>query len=249
MNISYLSLKVYVQTWQHKHKNFLAILNNPQLLRNYEYIKKSEAHLEKFIFHFQQSLLNFIKSIYTLTDMTPMQIQMSLSDLEDELIYDNINTLSKTNLEYYPIKDKKLLFDKSSNYNTYTKNIPKNVKDKSKRNIFLPLYIKRSYLDKKIVRKFKLFIKKGKYDGNKIQNLSFWIIFSNENLLPPVRIEGVEYKSFNTNYLLWLFNKKGAAEMYEMFLKDAQFNTVLREILEYGKEDQDEKGKTGKLFL
>lgn len=60
-----------------------------------------------------------------------------------------------------------------------------------------------------------------------------------KNLLPPVKImlnhngHLIEHKSFNTQYLVWLFNQKGTSELFEMFIKDESENVVNNFIYEY----------------
>jgi len=90
-------------------------------------------------------------------------------------------------------------------------------------------FTKRENIDKKVLRKFRKFLK----DNNKkiAQELAgklFWNKFIQDNLLPPMKYqpENVEYKSFNTNYMVWLMSHKGAVELYEKFISE-HFEEIL----------------------
>lgn len=89
---------------------------------------------------------------------------------------------------------------------------------------FKPKYTKRENIDKKILRRFKFFLKETKWNI-KNSDQHFWIMFTSGNLFPPVKYhdniteENVDFKSFNAKYMLWLFGKIGARELYEEFIK------------------------------
>jgi len=58
---------------------------------------------------------------------------------------------------------------------------------------------------------------------NQIQK-EFWGHFIGENLLPPMKFkelaEEIEFKSFNTNFMIWLFSHTGSNELYDLFYSD-----------------------------
>jgi hypothetical protein len=117
--------------------------------------------------------------------------------------------------------------DPSSNWNTYTRTSTpqfKKLKTQLKDKVpflrdFSPKFLKKENIDKKVLRKFRKYIKA----NNVSLNLTgFWKDFNDLNLLPPMKYsEGdakIEFKSFNTNYILWLFSKPGAVELYKEFV-------------------------------
>jgi hypothetical protein len=94
-------------------------------------------------------------------------------------------------------------------------------------------FTKRENIDKKILRRFRKFLK----DNHKKSSLSyelmnlnkiFWNKFIADNLLPPMKyqVENVEYKSFNTNYMVWLMSHKGGVDLYEKFINE-HFDEIL----------------------
>jgi len=91
-------------------------------------------------------------------------------------------------------------------------------------------FTKRENIDKKkIIRKFRKFLKELKmkffdFELKNNSNRQFWLDFINENILPPMRYhdkktgEHIKFKSFNTNFIVWLFSQKEAAKFYEVFI-------------------------------
>ena len=118
-----------------------------------------------------------------------------------------------------------------SNLNFYNKPFIPKAKAKEKlKNIvpflreFKPRFLKKENIDKKILRKFRNYVKIiHKTDLKALDTFDklFWANFVNHNLLPPMKYdeEGlkVEFKSFNTKYLLWLFSKEGSVKLYTEF--------------------------------
>ena len=88
--------------------------------------------------------------------------------------------------------------------------------------------LKRENVDKKILRKFKKYLKtksKEKKDNeikNYINNNEFWPKYLTQNLMPPFvyEKEKISFKSFNTQYLCWFFEHKFSLELYNIFIKD-----------------------------
>jgi len=92
---------------------------------------------------------------------------------------------------------------------------------------FNPKSIKREEIDKKIIRKFKKYLKdkmRSKSFLHHFAGLSFWKDFTTNNLLPPMvykeNNEEIEFKSFNSNFIVWLFSKNEAKNLYNKFLDD-----------------------------
>lgn len=119
-----------------------------------------------------------------------------------------------------------------SNFNFYNKPYIPKIKSKEKlMNLvpflkdFKPKFLKKENIDKKILRKFRNYVKiiyKIEKDVFDNYDKHFWKDFTTINLLPPMKYENeykikVEFKSFNTKYLLWLFSKEGCAKMYQDF--------------------------------
>lgn len=142
------------------------------------------------------------------------------------------------------------LTDPNSNYNNFTKKYEiKTIPKKRFRDIhpflksFNPKFLKKENIDKKIFRRFRKFVKilfkKNRNFQVFTRNPFFWKKFYLKNLLPPVKIilnhngKLIEHKSFNTQYLIWLFNQDGTTELFEMFAKNESENVINNFIEEY----------------
>ena len=73
-----------------------------------------------------------------------------------------------------------------------------------------------------------------------------------KNLLPPVKItsnngEIIEHKSFNTQYLIWLFNQEGTSELFQLFIQKESENIINNFINEYKLSKSSEDGIIEKL--
>ena len=149
-----------------------------------------------------------------------------------------------------------ILTDPYSNYNNFTKKfVIKENKKKRFRDIhpflktFNPKFLKKENINKKIFRKFRKFFK-SYYKNNKnspiiSKNELFWKKFFINNLLPPVKIEEnegeiIEHKSFNTKYLLWLFNQEGANELFKLFIEKEKENIINNFVSEYNLHKSNE---------
>ena len=100
---------------------------------------------------------------------------------------------------------------------------------------FNPQFTKRENVDKKIIREFRTFIEENLKNNfinifyNELDlnfndiDIEFWQKFVNHELIPPMKYtesttkETVLFKSFNTNYLNWIFSRKGVDELFEKF--------------------------------
>ena len=90
-------------------------------------------------------------------------------------------------------------------------------------------FTKRENIDKKILRKFRKYLKEKRQKKtdcemeieNIIQNNKFWTDFINKNLLPPFIYteEEKEFKSFNTKYMFWIFEHSYSYELYNNFIQ------------------------------
>jgi hypothetical protein len=105
-------------------------------------------------------------------------------------------------------------------------NIPKQKLPHSKR--FNPKFTKRENLDKKIVRKFRKFLKESYWKQPQTfdicSNKEFWLKFVNEDVFPPSSFsylgQNYHFKSFNTSYICWLFSQKNAECYFNIFIKE-----------------------------
>ena len=139
--------------------------------------------------------------------------------------------------------------DPYSNYNNFTKKFK--VKNKVKKRFrdihpflktFNPKFLKKENIDKKIFRRFRKFVKSlYKEDSNSpifSKNPLFWKKFYIKNLLPPVKVvvdngELIEHKSFNTQYLIWLFAQEGTTELFKLFTQKELDNVINNFVSEY----------------
>lgn len=190
-----------------------------------------------------QNFLQFIESQNKpATPSTTVTSNESRINNSKNNINNNINNNLHTSQSY--------INDKNSNFHIYHKQFipktPKNEENLCKKlpllKSFKPKYTKRENIDKKILRRFKIFLKE-KYKERSINldhqsiDKHFWVMFINGNFLPPMKFidktkntsENIEFKSFNSKFLLWLFNKKGAKEFYDQFNKE-EGNSVLSAI-------------------
>ena len=195
-----------------------------------------------------------ISSNETITNEIKTQEKTENMEIVKEDIKENINEENKTdifkekNKEIVNYKKYNIFTDPNSNYNNFTKKytIENNIK-KRFRDIhpflknFNPKFLKKENIDKKIFRRFRKFVK-SLYKTNKnssifSKNAFFWKKFYIKNLLPPVKIidngELIEHKSFNSQYLIWLFNQEGTIELFKLFTKEESKNLINDFIREY----------------
>lgn len=176
----------------------------------------------------------------------------SFNVTQQEAIYNPLSTLSEIPIEdadETPIPNNTitLISDPNSNYHVYSKH-PSQKKDKSKNSFksenpflkdFNPKFLKKENIDKKILRRFRAYIKEINQktpDYLETFEKTFWNDFSDIKLLPPMQYTEspnklVEFKSFNTKYLSWLFSKNGAAELFNSFVQQ-QGNDFLNSLIE-----------------
>ncbi len=120
-------------------------------------------------------------------------------------------------------------------------------------NSFKPKYIKRETIDKKIIRTFKNYVVK----ENKAKRLEineakmdrvFFINLIYGNLSPPIDFvdgttgEVVKFNSFNCNFLLWFFSKKGVKDVYLQFINE-KGKEFINQLSEHYEISPDEKNQ------
>ena len=75
---------------------------------------------------------------------------------------------------------------------------------------------KRENIDKKLIRKFRKYLR-SKLKNN--TNISKFIKnFISESLFPPFSFEGNVFKSFNASYMIWIFCNKDILDYYEEYI-------------------------------
>jgi len=113
-------------------------------------------------------------------------------------------------------------------------------------------FTKRENIDKKVLRKFRKFLKE-KMKKNSINwygmgldenNKDFWMHFIADNLMPPMTFkemnDNVEFKSFNTNYMVWLLAHKGSVDLYNYYIQEQHDDLMKTFITKYNLKNQEE---------
>ena len=228
----------------------------PLLKQEKEIARNSEDKLKE----------NRCESITNNTEMKTQDFTVDIKDNLKEECFNKINTIdmktkNEENKEDEIINYRRYnyLTDPNSNYNNFSKKYEIKTNPKKRfRDIhpflktFNPKFLKKENIDKKIFRRFRKFVK-SLYKKNKnlpvfIKNPLFWRKFYVKNLLPPVKIvlnhngNLIEHKSFNTQYLIWLFNQQGTTELFEMFAKNELEFVINNFIEEYDLSESKEPG-------
>lgn len=179
-----------------KSENNPASTNNPQ---NFSQIKSKNHEIPKFIVK-NKDLSNYLNDKSSIVNsMTKNNFNVPRNKkVEDQTNYSGNSTC------------------KYSSFSEFNKN-------------FKPGFDKKENVDKKILRKLRSFL----IESNKKKTIDlsqtdkkFWIMFINDNFLPPLKYnnpdvgESVEFKSFSNNYLMWLFSKQGSYYLYEKFIEE-----------------------------
>ena len=117
-------------------------------------------------------------------------------------------------------------------------------------------FTKRENIDKKILRKFRKFLKE-KYKKNQanvvsiISNNKFWQDFITLNLLPPFsyNAEEKDFKSCNTGYMCWVFEHPSSVDLYNIFIKSNYQNLISHFEMKYHLNSSDEEYIQLKTYL
>jgi len=254
------------------HKNVKSLFSKCQEDEQYnplnqlenEIINKENIFKEKEIeSRINENITN--NEIKTEENTEEVNEEMKKNDLNNNENTENNSTDVVFEKEKEIVNYKKYNFftDPYSNYNNFTKKY--NVKTNQKKRFrdihpflktFNPKFLKKENIDKKIFRRFRKFVK-SYYKENKSspifsKNEFFWKKFYMKNLLPPVKIisnngEIIEHKSFNTQYLIWLFNQEGTTELFQLFIKKESENVINNFINEYNLSKSNEDGIIEKL--
>lgn len=248
----------------------VAILEH-QTQSNYDQNKSELRQFEMFAEESQtsnkifQPLVNIFSSSNCNTCPESRKVSQSEMDVDD--FYENKTSPCSTTEVIIPKKNDEFklplakmvpvnyLIEPNSNFNVYQRTfIPKIQKSKEKlKNIipflkdFNPKFLKKENIDKKILRRFRNYVKDiYKLDSKSMDLLEkdFWKNFSYKNLLPPMRyVDGkkiIEFKSFNTQFMLWLFSKNGSAQLYTEFSQKHGEDLLQNFIYSYNLTNSDE---------
>ena len=171
-----------------------------------------------------------------------------------DFIFDNKKFFINNNFNDKEINNNSKINNNNKNNKNESNNKTNNLKFKSYKYDFRKkkikeykfITIKRENVDKKILRKFKKFLKhklKEKADNeikNYIKNNGFWPDYIKMNLMPPFSYEkeNISFKSFNTKYLCWFFEHKFSLELFNIFIK-IKYNELIDLIKEHYKLKED----------
>ena len=222
-----------------EHVNIL-IYNNENM---------SEIEDELFKLNLEESKKNIFNVQYSNSENKNVINNNIIAGNEIELnIMDNINNSEEYNISdvsnsntssYYEINNHKIKIKKFEEKREIS-NINNN-----KQKFNLNNKIRRVNLCKKIVRKFKKYLKK----NIKEITYSFWTSFCRENYLPPFKKEEVEFKSFSQLYLNWLFSHQGGIELYNQFIRNSGEEELNKIYSNYNIQDTDDKLTIKNFFI
>ena len=174
---------------------------NPPLFKtervnNLSYSSENMSEIEEELFNLNLNLDNK-KNLFTVYSVNNQNINTNTSQTESVIDIDTSSNIVK-NIDTKKFVENNNFISSSQEENKEKKNINK---------------FRRVNLCKKIVRKFKKFLK------NKKDIISpFWSKFAKENLLPPFKHDEIEFKSFSHTFLHWLFSHKGGVDLYNEFI-------------------------------
>jgi len=252
------------------HKNVKSLFSkmqeddqyNPLIQLEKEIVNKESVFKEKEI---DNKINENINNNEIKTEENTEEFIEEKNDLDNNENLENNSTDVVFEKEKEIVNYKKYNFftDPYSNYNNFTKKYKVKTNQKKRfRDIhpflktFNPKFLKKENIDKKIFRRFRKFVK-AYYKENKnsqifSKNVHFWKKFYVKNLLPPVKItsnngEIIEHKSFNTQYLIWLFNQEGTTELFQLFIQKELENIINNFINEYNLSKCSEDGIIEKL--
>ena len=189
---------------------------------NFDYFEKNES----FPFDEEEfQIMNFELNNNNINKDENMQIDSFL--FEPEIKSEKGNRSVKIN-NINDIKINNCISNRTSKINQKSNNSLRKQKLKE----FQFKFTKRENVDKKILRKFRKFLKdkskKNVYEvTNILLNSKFWYDFITQNLMPPFiyLTEKKEFKSFNTTYMSWVFEHKFSLELYNIFIRHS-FNNL-----------------------
>ena len=198
---------------------------------------------------FELNLEERKKNIFTLNKnfinndniITGNEIEYNINDNINNSEEFNISDISNSNTSSYNELNNKKINIKKIEEKREIQSINNN-----KQKFNLNNKIRRVNLCKKIVRKFKKYLKK---NMKEITTYSFWTSFCRENYLPPFKKEEVEFKSFSHTYLNWLFSHQGGIELYSQFIRNSGEEELNKIYADYNFKDADDKLTIKNFFI
>ena len=209
-------IKSFIKENSNKNLNF-NIFNNVTFNNNLNLFENYNENYDKN----ENKIFPFEKKKNDLMDISFNENQSIIENYEKNIFYLDFN------------KEKNNIENNNNNNNNNNKITIKNEKNqKQKIKEFQFKFTKRENIDKKVIRKFRKFIKE-KFKKNSpeivsfISNNKFWYDFISQNLMPPFVYsqEKKDFKSFNTKYMIWVFEHKFSAELYNIFINN-NFNNI-----------------------
>ncbi len=239
--------KIYGNTIKCEYKNtlFKNLLTNSKLNDPY-----NDPNLTIKIQSFFERFLKNIEK-YIRRESNPIFININFNnnkEKEDDNLSDIESELSNYRKEELKVR-KNILFNVTIP-NKEEIYIEKNKKEnheinKSEKKKEKPKNIRKINFTKKIVRKFKKYLKT-RLDSIRYE---FWVSFVKENYLPPFKLDNnIEYKSFSQSYLKWLFNHEGGIELYNDYIVQKGDFEIKRMLDFYSIKDEFQKEKMEKYF-
>ena len=239
--------KIYGNTIKCEYKNtlFKNLLTNSKLNDPYN-DRNLSVKIQSFFERFLKNIEKYIRR-----ESNPIFININFNnnkEKEDDNLSDIESELSNYRKEELKVR-KNILFNvtipnKEEIYNEKNKkeNLEINKSEKQKEK---PKNIRKINFTKKIVRKFKKYLKT-RIDSIRYE---FWVLFVKENYLPPFKLDNnIEYKSFSQSYLKWLFNHEGGIELYNDYIVQKGDFEIKRMLDFYSIKDEFQKEKMEKYF-
>ena len=210
-----------------------------------EFIEKSDV-LKISIKYFNQLMLEHytveevsninnisINNVNTKEDCKKIDKDINFNDTKPKVFilskikkkeFNNCNTLKEKNLNNIKSFDSNkntINFNKDSNNDNkgivFNKGKCRSLKlDELK--LFNFKFLKRENIDKKVIRKFRKYLK-ARFKFQEIEQSKFAINFCKESLFPPFSFEGKTFKSFNASYMIWIFSNNDIKEYYEEYIQ------------------------------
>ena len=241
-----------------KNTNFIHKCNNCINCKERELYRckysKIETIEEEIINKYKENNYNYknfcnFSSINHNSYLFDNDLNFSFDENEYQIInfqFDNNNNYIINNNNNCEIFNDSLMVEsiiKNGYENNYNKKLNNNIKNiklntsiskyhilyrKKKLKEFQFKFTKRENIDKKILRKFRKFLKEKSIKNdieiiNIISISKFWSDFIKENLLPPFHYltEKKKFRSFNTTYMSWIFEHKFSLELYSIFIESS----------------------------
>lgn len=205
-----------------------------------ELFKLNLEDTKKSIFNVYSADIKTInKNIIYINNTNSIDIESnSHNNINEELNNHNCRDISNSNIcseinNNHKIDSKKFL--EKNDFSSFENKEKSNFHNK----------IRRVNLCKKIVRKFKKFLKLNIKDIN----YPFWNSFCRENYLPPFKLEDIEFKSYSRIFLNWLFSHEGSIELYNEFIRNKGEEEINKIYINYGINDIEGKKELKNFFI